>query len=292
MKADQVILVPLDFELRTSEGRRRFRSTLWYAAALARSSRLALVFLHVGASKVRWRHGVSRLQELLGVECRFLEKQGSPVDAILEAARESLAQWVVMSTHGRTGLRRMVLGSVAEGVLNQLSIPALLVGPRAAFGVKARGSSAKDARVLVGVDFKPEGADLARAICDAAKGLRATATLVHEFRNSFAVGHHDGTSPLYAAELFHLEENNVRQRKQMLEEMGARLSAGGIDCRTEIDQISSTPGEALLERAGNGYDLIVVGMKHKSLALEGGWQNTVRKLIHEAPVPVMIVSHD
>jgi nucleotide-binding universal stress UspA family protein len=48
-------------------------------------------------------------------------------EAIVEAARVRKVDMIVMSTHGRSGLRRVVLGSVAESVLRRTQTPILLV---------------------------------------------------------------------------------------------------------------------------------------------------------------------
>jgi nucleotide-binding universal stress UspA family protein len=52
---------------------------------------------------------------------------GPPVRAIVDAAETGGAQLIVMSTHSRSGLRRMVLGSIAESVLRATTTPVLLV---------------------------------------------------------------------------------------------------------------------------------------------------------------------
>lgn len=52
---------------------------------------------------------------------------GPPAWAIVEAAQFMRAGLIVMSTHGRSGLGRLVLGSVAESVLRGTKIPILLV---------------------------------------------------------------------------------------------------------------------------------------------------------------------
>jgi nucleotide-binding universal stress UspA family protein len=52
-----------------------------------------------------------------GVEGDVRAATGDPASAILDAARELSADLVVVATRGRTGLRRMVLGSVAERVV-------------------------------------------------------------------------------------------------------------------------------------------------------------------------------
>lgn len=49
----------------------------------------------------------------------------SPAKAIARWAGENNAGLIVLSTHGRTGLRRLAIGSVAEGVLRHASVPVL-----------------------------------------------------------------------------------------------------------------------------------------------------------------------
>lgn len=44
-------------------------------------------------------------------------------DTILDAARDMGAELIVMGTHGRSGARRVILGSVAENVLRQAQCP-------------------------------------------------------------------------------------------------------------------------------------------------------------------------
>jgi nucleotide-binding universal stress UspA family protein len=52
---------------------------------------------------------------------------GPPATAIVEAAAVQKADLIVMSTHGRSGLGRLVLGSVAESVLRGTTAPILIV---------------------------------------------------------------------------------------------------------------------------------------------------------------------
>jgi nucleotide-binding universal stress UspA family protein len=61
----------------------------------------------------------------IGVEYRLQE--GDPATAILGVAEETNADLVVMGTHGRTGLRRLLMGSVAEQVVRKASRPVLTV---------------------------------------------------------------------------------------------------------------------------------------------------------------------
>ena len=52
---------------------------------------------------------------------------GPPAAAIVEAARVGHADLIVMTTHGRSGLGRLVFGSVADSVLRHAPCPVLLV---------------------------------------------------------------------------------------------------------------------------------------------------------------------
>lgn len=61
------------------------------------------------------------------VESQVME--GDPVDRILRAAAETHSDVIVMGTHGRTALMRLLLGSVAEAVLRKAPCPVLTAKP-------------------------------------------------------------------------------------------------------------------------------------------------------------------
>lgn len=66
-----------------------------------------------------------RLGAPADVEALLME--GEPADAIVTAASERSAGLIVMSSHGRGGLGRLVFGSVADSVLRHSPLPVLLV---------------------------------------------------------------------------------------------------------------------------------------------------------------------
>lgn len=73
----------------------------------------------------------SKLSEMVGSICRQVHeasakiRQGIPYVEILKAAKECQADLIVMGTHGRTGLARAFLGSVAEKVVRLSPVPVL-----------------------------------------------------------------------------------------------------------------------------------------------------------------------
>jgi len=133
------ILVPLDGSL-LAEG------AIQTAAGLARGSGGALVLLRAaeahtlpGADPTDAQVAVVREAEeyLTAVAARLGEEgvkgvetsvwYGPPATAIIEAARLQKGDLIVMTTHGRSGLGRLILGSVAESVLRGTTTPILLL---------------------------------------------------------------------------------------------------------------------------------------------------------------------
>ncbi len=62
-----------------------------------------------------------------GFSCRALVEFGVAYEAIVTAAEKVKADLIVMSTHGRTGLAHVLIGSVAEKVVQHASCPILLL---------------------------------------------------------------------------------------------------------------------------------------------------------------------
>jgi nucleotide-binding universal stress UspA family protein len=70
-------------------------------------------------------HDLQEAGYTVSVAIRF----GEPVAEIVNFVETEDVDLVAMATHGRTGLRRLVLGSVAAEVLQRLQVPVLLVRP-------------------------------------------------------------------------------------------------------------------------------------------------------------------
>ena len=137
------ILVPIDF----SECSRK---ALHYAGAFARLFNARITLLHVfrplqggggemGAIDYLALENESRaccerqLEELAreelgkGITFEVEVRNGHTVSEITRAAKECEADVLVVSTHGRTGIRHALLGSIAESVVQHASCPVLVV---------------------------------------------------------------------------------------------------------------------------------------------------------------------
>ena len=62
-----------------------------------------------------------------GVRVTTEARHGEPVTVLVAAARDVGADLIAMTTHGRSGLGRLLFGSVAEAVLRQAQIPVLMM---------------------------------------------------------------------------------------------------------------------------------------------------------------------
>jgi nucleotide-binding universal stress UspA family protein len=118
-------------------------AALKWSAALAREARAALMVVHVDERLPLYRSGVAYsgitepglpnlVKELLAVKpddcvpCEHRLLMGDPAAEILQLALEENVDLIVLGTHGRTGARRLLLGSVAESVLRQAVCPVLV----------------------------------------------------------------------------------------------------------------------------------------------------------------------
>ncbi|GIV84495.1 MAG: hypothetical protein KatS3mg052_1502 [Candidatus Roseilinea sp.] len=72
--------------------------------------------------------GIRQAAPTLTVTTAVLE--GLVADAILDRAEEVGADLIVMSTHGRSGMERWLLGSVAEKVVRGAKTPVMLIRPQ------------------------------------------------------------------------------------------------------------------------------------------------------------------
>lgn len=71
----------------------------------------------------------NKLQQAgVAAETKLLEARGERVaNVIIAEAKNSLADLIIIGTHGRSGFSRMLLGSIAEGVVRTAHIPILLI---------------------------------------------------------------------------------------------------------------------------------------------------------------------
>ena len=88
--------------------------------------------VHDPETEAAYLAGVAASLEARGLRAGVTLRAGLPAEVIPAVAVETKCGLVAMSTHGRSGLGRLFLGSVAERVLRAVSVPVLLWKPPAA----------------------------------------------------------------------------------------------------------------------------------------------------------------
>jgi nucleotide-binding universal stress UspA family protein len=74
---------------------------------------------------------IAQQPELRGIAVQMEVVEGIPAREIVRRAKAGDVDMIVMSTHGRSGIERLVFGSVADQVLREAGLPILLIRPKA-----------------------------------------------------------------------------------------------------------------------------------------------------------------
>ena len=118
------------------------------------------------------------------VRCRFpalgdrtIIERGDPIDGILRSAEKSKVGLIAMATHGRTGLRRLIMGSVAERVVRRSSFPVLLVR----HGAPARSRAVR--RILLPLESADGSDRIASTVGEMSRRTKAEVILFHVTNN-------------------------------------------------------------------------------------------------------------
>ncbi len=152
------ILVPLDGSLVSEEA-------IPYAASIARRAEATLRLVHVEAETshellpVTYPADLLREPVLDGVKVQAEVLQGPVKEALLEDARNFGADLLVLTSRGHGGVKRAVLGSVADRVIRHSEVPVLLVRPKGVEGAAAGTSSSAD----MGGDMRAQPGEAAKS---------------------------------------------------------------------------------------------------------------------------------
>lgn len=285
------ILCPIDF----SDTSRR---ALEYAVSFATWHRARLTVMHVAPSfdpvvtaspqlgapaqvvfPVREEDVLGRLREEAAAagfpKAEAVAETGDPSRAILEAALSRPADLIVVGTHGRSGVERTLLGSVAERVVHKAPCPVLTVPPSAHSPGKRRPRS-----LLCAVDFSPASLQALGYAAQLAIDLKAALVLLHVVEWPF-----EDDRPLPP------DSPLARRRQELLDEAAERLERlapkASVPGLTHVVVTGHVKDEISRRADDTGADLVVMGAQARSglgLTLLG---STTERVIRRAACPVL-----
>lgn len=206
----------------------------------------------------------------LGLEVESVLVDDNPSDGLARVADEMGADLLVVGTHGRTGLKRVLLGSVAERAVRLAHVNALV----------ARGAVGDEGyqRVLVASDFSSS----ARAALDMALAVapeRARIEVVHCWQAPVAPA---------GVPVDPMREELARA----VSESGERLLAGRPELRKRVRFVAleSSAAEGIRRRAEEeGCDLIVTGSHGRRGVRRWLLGSVTETIIRHAPCSVLVV---
>lgn len=204
-----------------------------------------------------------------GLATTLLVETGDPAEEILRAVRDYGIDVAVTATHGRTGIMRLLMGSLAEELLRILPCPVLTVGPHLA----ARFQQPERIRNIVcATDLSPESRVVFPLVASVAAEFRANIILVHAIASQEALQYRG-------------LELAVRRRKE-IEHMFAR----DVDprCGLEVVVDFGEPADRILACAAEHHaDVIAFGVRSGSQAVTHLRNTVAYKVILESECPVL-----
>jgi nucleotide-binding universal stress UspA family protein len=234
------ILIPLD-------GSKTAEQALPYAHTLASKLKIPVEFmgvidiaefaLHISAEKARYleriiEQGERRTMDYLkgiantfpGLSVNCTIEKGRAAEAIIEKAAADKGTLITMATHGRSGINRWMLGSVAEKVLRATINPLLLIRAveRATPGEEARLTS-----VIVPLDGSELAESVLPAVTELAQKLDLEITLFRAFNIPYGV--YAGADGYYAINFDQLIAEIKDEATTYLEKKTEELKRKGIE---------------------------------------------------------------
>jgi nucleotide-binding universal stress UspA family protein len=215
-------------------------------------------------------------------------EKGNPVNTILNDVATDGFQMIVLGTHGRKGLRRALLGSVAEEIIRLSPVPVLTVNPHS---IASEEFNPK--KILVPLDFTANQQITINLASRFAIEFGATLVFMHVVEEwVYPIVQ---SASLLAGGVIMTLERDLRElgnlRYTQLEAVTKPLRESGFDVQTKLVERASSVGRAVVEEAIAGnYDLVVMGHRHASrleYAIEG---SVSRHVVREAHCPVLTIA--
>ena len=215
---------------------------------------------------------------LVGLDVEYaMERDYVAGPAILRYARDHAIDLIVMGTHGRRGLRALVLGSVASEVVRE--------APCAVLTVRRDGEvdPVKVRRILVPFDFSDYSREALRIAIDVAESSGAKIDLVHVVEDRF---HPAFYGPFFQS-VYDMEPDIEQRSERHLREEVVRMDAE--DLVTFIEAFGGYPARDIPRYADRHEIDLIIMSTHGLTGMEHFLMGSVaEKTVSHAPCPVLI----
>jgi len=302
----RLILVADDIENQTDSGKRRSRAIVNTASALAQRLNTGVALLFVEDSTayppgtldakgirewhVRHEKQLEEVSKQISTLSSCILKSGPPAEQILKTLQTRLApELVIVGTQGRKGLKRLLVGSVAEEVIRQSKRPVMVIGPKAQEKNHPL-SGQKQLKILVATDLGKNSRAAERYALSLARRTGAKVVLLNcladSMRAIMETSTYAGTAPFNFSEIItQIKEEAVAALKQK-----ARLfQKNGIPCDYKVEDNAVISACAVYQEAEKNYSIIMMGTHGRNALLNAFFGSTARETILNAAIPVITV---
>ena len=221
-------------------------------------------------------------REGASVDTKILDG-GEVVDELIDYADRVATDMILMTSHGRSGLRRSWLGGVADAMIRRTNVPIIVMHPSAALTVPDLGRSIR--HIVVALD----GSQLAESILgpasDVARATGAHMTLARivppteSFGEASAVTGAGYADPEMREALTYLDDVAVSLRNE----------DDGLDVATEV-RAGASPAATLAQMADQLFaDLVAIATHGRGGIKRALLGSVAEQLLRSASVPILVM---
>ena len=231
--------------------------------------------LHRAKAAVR-KDLAEHVEKVLGPEkneiaLEFEVVEAGPVDAILKSVEKKSSDLIVLGTHGIGGVKRLLLGSVAENVIRYATVPVFTVRQKEHEFIE-----------LDRTDALPK---LERILCPCVANERGKIDL--SYAVSLAERFNSRLTVLYS-EKSSTKDGDLSQSKEKL----CDWISGTVKTKCNLEHVvrkGNAAEQIILHAREAKVDLIVLGAHHKRFQDAMVLGRTTELVVRHAPVPVLII---
>ncbi|MEZ4562004.1 MAG: universal stress protein [Thermomicrobiales bacterium] len=274
------ILVPLD-------GSPEALGALPYAVALSGAGATIelLTVIHDASEQVTTENQLQAASQ--GIEnpditVRTRTLTGDPAAEIVEAAANGGASMIVMVSHGRGALGRLIHGAVADNVARQATVPVMVIRKE----LEAPGPVGI-MRLVLPVDGSPLAAESLPFATTLAQRLGAPILLVRSVNIAELMPPAVGMGEAIPFEMYDQTEREMRQEaEKYLQEVAAKLRADGLSVTAQV--LFGPPAPAISEVTHVG-DLVILVSHERSGIARWLMGSVAEQLVRIDEAPVVLV---
>ncbi|HXT12607.1 MAG TPA: universal stress protein [Candidatus Angelobacter sp.] len=294
------ILVPVDFS-------KASRQAVKYAVALAETFDAGLHLLSV-VEPVLFMSGLERMPIALPSDAEMVSsaqhdleelarqeipatmtatltvKKGKPPQVIIRAAAKLGVDLIVIPTHGRTGLKRVLLGSTAEQVIRHGPCPVLTLRRRVLARSKhyADGVPTRIKRILVPVDFSTPSLRSLHYAISFAQIVKARLVLLHVVPESIGGSHH------VISQLKRFKDQAINRARISLVQLAKQEFVGQVPATVNVT--SGVPFDEINRAAeASACDTIIIATHGRTGFKRALMGSTAENVVRYARCPVLVV---